>query len=151
MKKGKSITLNGYQPYKIIYGTVDAKNLKSIYINLQTWIEPKCEIERINYVINNLSRNIKHSVLNYMDKEMYQKNFIVDLDLRSSGIQLNKKSFMNLECYLYTTTHFDFKSLKIKNSVKEVVNGIIKENLLNNKYFIFSNSKNQEVLNYIES
>ena len=41
MKKGKSVKLNLYQPIKSLYGTVDSKNLKSIYINIQSWITPK--------------------------------------------------------------------------------------------------------------
>lgn len=151
MKKGKSTKLNGYKSFKVTYGTVDSKNLKSIYINLQSWVEPKIEIPKIESIINNLSRNIKHTILDSSDKTIYDRKFIVDLDLRSSGIQMNKKSFMNLECYLFTTEHHDFKSTKIKNSIKKIVDSIIKENLSNNKYFSFSNTKKTEELNYIES
>ena len=92
MKKGKSAKLSGYRSYKVNYGTVDAKNLKSIYLNIQTWAEPKDEIESPNREVNNLSRSIKHTVLEYIDKEIYDDKFIVDLDLRCSGIQKNKKS-----------------------------------------------------------
>lgn len=151
MKKGKSAKLSGYKSFKVTYGTVDSKNLKSIYINLQSWVEPKIEIDKIDSIINNLSRNIKHTILESSDKEIYDKKFIVDLDLRSSGIQINKKSFMNLECYLYTNEHFDFKSQKIKNSVKKIVDSLIKDNLSNNKFFSFSNTKKLQELNYIES
>lgn len=151
MKKGKSVKLNCYKSFKVTYGTVDSKNVKSIYINLQSWVEPKMEITKVDTTINNLSRNIKHTILNNLDNEIYQDKFIVDLDLRSSGIQLNKKSFMNLECYLYTTGHFDFKSTKIKKSVKDIVEKIISKNFESNTFFDFSNTKKQEELNYIES
>lgn len=90
MKKGKSAKLSGYRNYKVNYGTVDSKNLKSIYINIQTWAEPKIEIESPNRVVNNLSRSIKHSVLESINTNIFEDKFIVDLDLRSSGIQLNK-------------------------------------------------------------
>jgi hypothetical protein len=40
MKKGKTSKLNVFDDAKCHYGTVDSKNLKSIYIVLQTWVEP---------------------------------------------------------------------------------------------------------------
>ena len=45
MKKGKTAKLSGYRTFKSHYGTIDAQNLKSIYLNIQTWVEPKDEVE----------------------------------------------------------------------------------------------------------
>lgn len=149
MKKGKSVRLNGYKDFKVTYGTVDSKNLKSIYINIQSWAEPKQEYNRVESIINNLSRSIKHNVLETIDKEIYDKKFIVDLDLRSSGIHLNKKSFMNLEFYLYTNEHNNFKSREILNSVRDIVDSVLRENLINNQYFNFYSSKTTKELTYI--
>jgi hypothetical protein len=147
MKKGKSAKLSGYRSYKVNYGTVDSKNLKSIYLNIQTWAEPKEEIESPNREVNNLSRSIKHTVLEYIDKEIYDDKFIVDLDLRCSGIQKNKKSFLNLECYFYLNeVGIDFKSKEIKNSIKKVTDSIIKNNFRDNDIFKFSLTKKQTVL-----
>jgi hypothetical protein len=144
MKKGKSAKLSGYRNYKVNYGTVDSKNLKSIYINIQTWAEPKIEIESPNRVVNNLSRSIKHSVLESINTNIFEDKFIVDLDLRSSGIQLNKKSFLNLECYLYLKElDNDFKSLEIKNSIKSISDEIIKSNFIKNEEFNFTLTKKQ--------
>ena len=36
----------------------------------------------------------------------------------------------------------DFKSIEIKNSVKQIIKNIFKENVIHNKYFEFSPSKN---------
>jgi hypothetical protein len=144
MKKGKSAKLSGYRNYKVNYGTVDSKNLKSIYINIQTWAEPKIEIESPNRVVNNLSRSIKHSVLESINTNIFEDKFIVDLDLRSSGIQLNKKSFLNLECYLYLKElDNDFKSLELKNSIKSISDEIIKSNFIKNEEFNFTLTKKQ--------
>ena len=142
MKKGKSTKLSGYRNYKVNYGTVDSKNLKSIYINIQTWVEPKIEIESPNRVVNNLSRSIKHSVLESINTNIFEDKFIVDLDLRSSGIKLNKRSFLNLECYLYLKElDNDFKSLELKNSIKSISNEIIKSNFIKNEEFNFTLTK----------
>jgi hypothetical protein len=146
MKKGKSSKLSGYRSYKVNYGTVDSKNLKSIYLNIQTWAEPKTDISSPNREVNNLSRSIKHSVLENIDKDLYEDKFIIDLDLRCSGIQINKKSFLNLECYFYLKElGNDFKSKEIKNSIKQITDSIIKNNFRENEIFKFSLTKKQLV------
>ncbi len=97
MKKGKTIRINGLKKIKAIYGSVDAKNLKSIYLNIQTWVDPKIDmVEGWERVISNLSRQIKHTIYDIINKTFFEDKFILDLDLRSSGIQYGKKSFLNL-------------------------------------------------------
>jgi hypothetical protein len=141
MKKGKSVKLNLFQPIKTVYGTVDSKNLKSLYINIQSWVNPKFEHNNWNRVVCNLSRDIKHSVFNSIDTNLFKEQSIVDLDLRTSGISHGKKSFFNLEVNLYTNKEIDFKSQDIKESVRKIVNRIFYFNVENNKYFEFSTSK----------
>lgn len=143
MKKGKSVKLNLYNPIKSIYGTVDSKNLKSVYINIQSWITPKYETENWNRVVGNLNREIKHSVFNSINQKIFQEKSIVDLDLRTSGISHGKKSFFNLEVNLFTTSELDFKSNEIKESVKQIVKNIFKNNIKENKHFEFSISKKE--------
>ena len=143
MKKGKSVKLNLYNPIKSSYGTVDSKNLKSIYINIQSWVTPKFEHDNWNRVVFNLSREIKHSVYNSITTEIFQEKSIVDLDLRTSGISHGKKSFFNLEVNLYTNIELDFKSYEIKESIKKIVKNIFKNNINENKYFDFSTSKKE--------
>ena len=141
MKKGKSVKLNLYSPIKSVYGTVDSKNLKSLYINIQSWVTPKFEHDNWNRVVCNLSREIKHSVFNSINSELFKEHSIVDLDLRTSGISHGKKSFFNLEVNLYTNQEMDFKCPEIKESIKSIVKNIFKNNIKENKYFDFSISK----------
>ena len=141
MKKGKSIKLNLYKPIKSVYGTVDSKNLKSVYINIQSWVAPKVDYENWNRIVGNLNREIKHSVFNSISEEIFQDKSIVDLDLRTSGISFGKKSFFNLEVNLYTSKELDFKSQDLKESVKKIIKTIYSNNISNNNYFDFSISK----------
>jgi hypothetical protein len=141
MKKGKSVKLNLYNPIKSVYGTVDSKNLKSVYINIQSWVTPKQEYDNWNRIVSNLGREIKHSVFESINQKLFQEKSIVDLDLRTSGISHGKKSFFNLEINLYTNSELDFKSIEIKNSIKSMVKSIFKNNIQQNKYFEFSTSK----------
>ena len=142
MKKGKSVKLQLFNPIKSVYGTVDSKNLKSVYINIQSWVTPKKELDNWNRVVSNLGREIKHSVFESINTNLFQEKSIVDLDLRTSGISHGKKSFFNLEINLYTTSEMDFKSLEIKDSIKKIVKSVFKNNINQNTYFDFSISKN---------
>jgi hypothetical protein len=117
MKKGKTSQIDGFDNAKITYGTVDSVNLKSIYLNIQTWVEPITEVEDWNRIVLNLSRNIKHSIYEVMNEDVFTKTFIVDLDLRSSGLSILKKSFMNLEINFYLNdSEIDFKDEKIRKT-----------------------------------
>jgi len=141
MKKGKSVKLNLYSPIKSVYGTVDSKNLKSIYINIQSWVCPKKDHDNWYRVVCNLNREIKHSVFNSISQTVFMDKSIVDLDLRTSGISVGKKSFFNLEVNLYTNEELDFKSQELKDSVKRIVKNIFTNNLTNNSYFDFYKTK----------
>lgn len=150
MKKGKTITLNQYESIKSFYGTVDAKELKSIYLNIQTWVTPLNEEENWNRVVSLMTREVKHSVLHSINTDLFRPHFIVDLDLRTSGIRYNKKSFMNLEINLFTKQDGDFKCNEIKDSVKKILKRVYKDNILNNNHFNFSSTKNSEIYQTIE-
>jgi len=141
MKKGKSVKINLYHPIKSTYGTVDSKNLKSVYINIQSWVTPKFEQDNWTRIVGNLNREIKHSVFNSIPLELFKEKSIVDLDLRTSGISHGKKSFFNLEVNLYTIIDVDFKSQEIKDSIKKIIKNIFNNNIIENKYFDFSTSK----------
>lgn len=150
MKKGKTVKLNGFRNSKVSYGTVDSKDLKSLYLNIQTWVEPKEYQHNWDRVVLNMNRAIKHSVYNNLNKEVFNENFIVDLDLRTSGLQLKKKSFMNLEINLYVTEPIDFKSLKLKKIIRKLVKDIYSDVLIRNNFFKFyltkyGNSKPEKI------
>lgn len=127
--------------FKSSYGTVDSKNLKSLYINIQSWVLPKEEYENWNRIVGNLNREIKHTVFDSLNSNIFSKNSIVDLDLRTSGIVAGKKSFFNLEINLYLDKEMDFKSQQLRDSVKKIVKDIQKTNINNNNYFEFSLTK----------
>jgi hypothetical protein len=146
MKKGKTQKLNAYKSFKVFFGTVDSKNLKSVYINLQTWAEPKKEFEKPNRVVSLLSRDVKNIISSILSRKTFRENFIVDLDLRHSGISLGKKSFMNLEITLFLEELHDFKSYELKKSLESIVSHINKELLINNDEFTFTISKNEKKL-----
>lgn len=141
MKKGKSCVIKGYKQIKCSYGTVDSKNLKSIYLNIQSWVEPKgLEMDWVRPV-SILNKNIKSTLTEILNQNLFNDKFIVDLDLRTSGIVYGKKSFMNLEITLFLTKECDFKDFILKEKLKKVAKEVYIENFKKNKYFNFTISK----------
>jgi len=149
MKKGKTSKIQGFKTAKVLFGTVDSVNLKSIYLNIQTWVEPKKDVENWSRVVLNLSRSIKHSIYDKVKNSFFDDKFIVDLDLRSSGLSINKKSFMNLEInfYLKDNIILTFKDKEIKDLLKNITTKIFQDNLKNNQYFKFYFSKTNKPIN----
>ena len=146
MKKGKTSQLQGFKTAKVIYGTVDSVNLKSLYLNIQTWVEPYYECDNWTRTVLNLSRSVKHSVYESLNNKIFDSKFIVDLDLRSSGLNLNKKSFMNLEINFYLIQeNLDFKCNEIKESLQQITKQIFKDNFLDNDNFNFYLTKNSKI------
>lgn len=141
MKKGKTSQLKLFSDAKCYYGTVDAKNLKTVYIVLQSWVEPIKEFENWNRATGTMERNIKHVLLEVVDPLIFEKFNIVDLDLRSSGIQKGKRSFMNLEITLYLKNHMDFKSPILKDRLKGIITAVYTDTLKGMKYFKVHKSK----------
>ena len=142
MKKGKTSKLNIFDDAKCLYGTVDSKNMKSIYVVLQTWIEPITIDENWNRLVGEIKRQIQHTLLEVIDTHTFERKQIVDLDLRTSGIQKNKKSFMNLEITLFVHNKtLDFKSHILRDKIKKMLSSIYVDDLKNNKHFTLSKTK----------
>jgi hypothetical protein len=145
MKKGKTSKLNIFDDAKCHYGTVDSKELKSIYIVMQTWIEPLTEEENWTKITGLIKRQIQHTLLEVVDSQTFERKQIVDLDLRTSGIQKNKKSFLNLEITLFVyDKNLDFKSLLLRSKLKNIITSVYHDDLKNSKYFTLSLTKNKE-------
>lgn len=140
MKIGKYIPMGTYKNVKIGYGTVDFKNLKTIYLKLNSWIEPENETDDFNKIISKTRRKLKEII--YNSNELYFKSeSIVDLDIRTKGIRLDKKSFMNLEITLYIDKQFDIRSKDSKLKFKNLLEIIIDDGLSNKKLFNFNKTK----------
>ena len=150
MKKGKTSKINLFEKAKCHYGTVDSKNFKSVYIVLQTWVSPKKELEKWERTTSNLHRKIKHTICEVLDSLYFEKNFIVDLDLRSSGIQMDKRSFMNLEITIFLKNDVDFKSPILKEKLKSTISSVYKYDLLDSEHFTLHKTKTEKLVDIQE-
>ncbi len=146
MKTGKEIKTTKFKNYNVVFGSVNNKNPKAIYINISSWAEP-LEEEDVNYnqVIRNLNKRIKQTLFNIFDKE--QDCFfdggrtIVDLDIRESGIRYGKRSFMSCEITLFLHNEMSVTSDYMKDKLESVTEELLKTNFESNKTFKFHKKK----------
>ena len=144
MKTGKRIPLVVDSKFKSHIGTVDSKNLKSLYIQFSSWVEPVSESSCWGCVVKNFKKSIKTEMSGLINLDNFKPKVIVDLDLRSSGIKVGKRSFMKCEVTLFLNnlkTTKDLKSSDIKNSVDLLTSEIINKSLKTSKDFEFHATK----------
>ena len=141
MKKGKFITIGVYNNVKLGYGTVDFKNLKTIYVQLNSWTQPLEENCDFNKIILKTRRQIKENIYN-LNSELFKPESIVDLDIKTNGIKTNKKSFMDLEITLYVSKQFDVRSNEVKDIISNLSKNIIDTILTEKSLFNFFENKN---------
>ena len=141
MKKGKFISIGVHNNVKIGYGTVDYKNLKTIYVQLNSWTQPSMDDHDFDKLISRTRRQIKEEIYN-LNTEFFKRESIVDLDIKTSGIKTNKRSFMDLEITLYVEKHFDVRSKEFKNIISNLSESVIDTILTDETLFNFFEKKN---------
>lgn len=143
-KKGKELKLDIFKNYNVVYGTVDNKNLKAIYISISSWSEPQID-DDINYnrAIKDLDKAVRQNIYNQLTKESWgpflRELTIVDFDIRKSGIKFGKRSFLSCEITLFTKDLSNIGILKPK--ADDIVKQIIDKILETNKVFKFHKKK----------
>jgi hypothetical protein len=86
-------------------------------------------------------RQIKENIYN-LKCEYFKPQSIVDLDIKTSGIKTNKRSFMDLEITLYVEKYFDVRSKEIKQIVTNLSETLIDTVLTDETLFNFNETKN---------
>ncbi len=144
MKRGKEVTITTDREFNIKLGTIDNKIPYCIYLSISSWGEPVEYSEEKNYntIINNLRKIIKQNTYNLIDENQFHRNkLIVDLDMKCSGINNNKRSYMNCEITLFQKNNLPITSDILINGVTKLFNESILETLEKNKYFKFYKTK----------
>lgn len=143
VKKGKQMKLELFDNYKIIIGTVDNKNPKSVYLTISGWVEFKNEDDtNSTSIIKKINKDIKKTIFNSLNKNLFDINRnIVDFDIKESGLSYNKRSYMNCELTLFKLNNFKIQNKLIKEEVNKIITTVISDVLETNTYFKFFKNK----------
>lgn len=146
MKKGKEIKLNRFKNYNVLFGSVNNKSSKAMYINISTWAEPKFDDElNYNRIIKDIDKKIRQKLYNYLSADIttpfLNDKVIVDFDIRESGVKYGKRSFANLEITLFQKYESPINSEHLLPNIEFIIDIIIGEILEKEKHFKFYKRK----------
>ena len=146
MKKGKELKVQNLKNYNVVYGSVNNKNPKALYINISAWADPKVDGEtNYNRIIRDLDKRVRQTIYNSLDKEIttpfFKDKTIIDFDIRESGVRYGKRSFVGCEITLYMKYEIPINSDILKPVVNELINEILNSAFEDSRYFNFYKKK----------
>lgn len=143
-KIAKEIKSNLFKNYNINIGTLDVENAKSIFITISAWLKPKQDGD-INYnrVIRDLNKTLKQTLHNYLNNGdlLITERTIIDLDIRESGINFDRKSYMGCELTFFSNEYINIDNPSVINRLNRIINLVIKDVFNKNTYFDFHRTK----------
>lgn len=144
MKLGKEIKLDLLNNYRTKIGTVNNKESKSLYITLCAWGQLNELDGDLNYTfyLSKIRKKIKQKLNNTLNKDLFHNHkYIVDLDMRTSGLSVEKRSFMSCEITLFQKKHLPLNKPKIVNSTTKIINDVVTDCLEGDSIFTFYKTK----------
>ena len=146
MKKGKELKVNKFKNYNVVYGSVNNKSPKALYINISAWAEPKSDNE-INYnrIIRDIDKNIRQKIYSVLGMDIatpfFKERTIIDFDIRESGIRFGKRSYTSAELTLFMKHEIPVNSDFLSPFVQDLIYNIVDSVFENNRYFKFYKKK----------
>ena len=148
MKKGKELNVKLNKRFKTYYGTIDNKDLKTIYVGVSTWITPLVDLDNYSSVIYQLRKSIKNGVYQNINHQLFRPDHhIISIDVKESRIEFNKSSYLNVEITLFVKNIESILSNTIKTDITRFINGILSSiETSNNFEFNISKKRNESIL-----
>jgi len=134
VKKGKQIKSPENNDFISKYGTINAVKPQSIFISIQSWATPKHNL-RFKKKIRSLTINTKNKIRESVNYDVFHKKYIIDFDIRESGLRKDKPSFLSIDLTLYPKNQISFPSdiynANIENLIKDLTSNIKKNTNFN--------------------
>ena len=146
MKKGKELKINAFKNYNIVFGSVNNRCPKAMYINISAWADPKSN-DDLNYnrIIKDIDKRVRQTIYNTLDfnisSPFLKDRSIVDFDIRESGVRYGKRSFTNLEITLFQKYEIPVNSESLWPFIEEIIQTTIKDVFEKEKHFRFHKKK----------
>ena len=139
IKLGKQVKFPANDNFTIKYGTINALNPQSIYVSMNTWATPKHNL-RFDKKLRNLTINVKSKIHQSINYDVFYDKYIVDFDLRISGLQKNKSSFLSVEITLFPKKLLKFPDDIYDNNIRYLIQNLTTQ-IKKDKNFTFTTKK----------
>ena len=139
--RGGVIQIDPFDNFKVVCGTVDVDNPTALFVNLSGWYSAIADDINYDRAISSLNKAIKSLLERNLNGDVFNtKRFIVDLEMKSKRIDVNKNNFMQCEITILQKNNFKIDELELRVYLNDIV---IKISQLfdANQYFKFSKLK----------
>lgn len=114
--------------FKIKMGTTNKLNPIIIYVEGRAFITPLEELEDYGREISEIKHILKQSISSHLQStDNFDNKYIVDFQIASNGIQLNKKSFLSFQFLMRQNKDKVLKLAEVKNTSSEMVLDIVND------------------------
>lgn len=126
MKNGKELKLKLNKNFKTNYGTINNRELKTVYVSISTWVTPTFESDDYTKPILQLKQLIKNGVIQNINPQLFKSEYyIVDIDVKGYRLEYGKSNYLNVEITLFTKNKDSVLSSCIKNDMNRFVNNVV--------------------------
>lgn len=139
VKLGKQVKLPTNNHFVIKYGTINALNPQSLFIAVHTWATPQHD-DDLERVLQRFIFDIKSQVYDEVNYDVFYEKYIIDVDLRASGLQKDKQSFLSIDITLYPKTIIPFPADIYDSNITKLLNNLLAD-IKKNPNFKFAKQK----------
>lgn len=120
------------EKFKLKIGTTNKTNPIVVYIEGRTFICPQDDKDDYSKDISEIKHSFSRAISQHIqESELFDNKFIVDFQVASKGISLNKKSFLSFQFLLRQNKDNVLKLKDLKVFAEEMILDIV-DNLENN-------------------
>ena len=132
------------EDFKIKIGTTNKINPIIIYVEGRSFITPTFEQDDYSKEMSEIKHILKQSISSHLrSTDSFDAKYIVDFQVASNGIQLNKKSFLSFQFLMRQNKDNVLKLIEVKNNSSEMVLDIVNDlkNAIVERGFVLTKTK----------
>lgn len=134
-----------HEKFNLKIGTTNRNNPLVVYVEGKTFISPTVEKNSYNCDISDIKKNLNRFISNELKSStMFEENHILDFQVAQSGINVNKKSFLNFQFLFKQKKDKIMKIKDIKEKSKPFIYDILshlEESIVNHDFSISKTKK----------
>ena len=116
------------EDFKIKIGTTNKVNPIIIYVEGKAFISPTDDKEDYSKDISEIKHVLKQSISSHLHSvNNFDNKYIVDFQVASNGIQINKKSFLSFQFLMRQNKDNVLKLIEVKNTSSDMVLDIVND------------------------
>lgn len=114
------------EDFKLKIGTTNKINPLVIYVEGKAFISPNEEKEGYGRDISEIKHHFKRSIsTNLAGSSIFDTKYILDFQVASSGISVNKKSFLSFQFLMRQKGESIMKLTDVKTASEEMISNIV--------------------------